>query len=61
MTCEVKFCRDKSVMSYYGRSICEKHWIMNCKENNGFSLKDHFGIQDQQVREDPQKTLKEFS
>lgn len=29
-SCSVKYCREEPAMSYYGKRICNKHWVKHC-------------------------------
>lgn len=44
--CQIKNCRNESAITYYGKSICEKHWQWHCSEIKSFNIKEYFNIKD---------------
>jgi len=42
--CAIKNCKNDGIIIYYGRQICEKHWLKHCNENDKFNLKDELRI-----------------
>jgi len=42
--CKIKRCRNEVEIYYYGRGVCEKHWLLHCSFEKNFSLKVQFKI-----------------
>jgi len=42
-SCEVRRCRNSTCIIYYGRNICEAHWVMHCDDK--LDLKKEFGLE----------------
>ena len=40
--CRIKECKGKSFLIYYGKKVCEKHWIKYC--NGKINLKKELRI-----------------
>jgi hypothetical protein len=46
VTCDVPRCRQPLIMHYYGRKVCDKHWVEHCEGK--INLKLIFNIVDKQ-------------
>jgi len=42
--CSVKHCTRQPVLIYYGKDVCNVHWLKHCNGNNKFNLKEVLNI-----------------
>ena len=44
--CAITGCKREVETYYYGKAVCNKHWLLHCSEKP-FNLKKTFGIKDE--------------
>lgn len=42
--CEVAKCKRPGYLTWYGHTVCKKHWLKHCKETIKWTLFKAFGI-----------------
>jgi len=47
--CKVKKCKREGDLIFYGKEVCNKHWLMDCNKKSRFDLKKEFGIKEEET------------